>query len=90
MSNKLLDYGDVQKALKDTKPRKFRRHGWNGKGMHIQRIGALPIPAIYQVHSDGSTAHLDSFLIIVNGDRVNTWVPSVSDLHAEDWEEVTE
>lgn len=49
------------------------REGWNGKGLYInirKNIkGLKPFFAIYNIAKDES----------------NTWVPSVSDLLAEDW-----
>ncbi|EPF71126.1 MULTISPECIES: DUF2829 domain-containing protein [Acinetobacter] len=49
------------------------RSGWNGKGMHVE----LRQP------TDGLNAHLA--LKNVKG-TFDTWVPSISDLLAEDWQ----
>lgn len=50
------------------------RKGWNGKGMYVCLIPA--------------TEELNSHFIIknVNGTK-STWVPSVNDCLAEDWQE---
>ena len=50
---------------------KISRSGWNGKGMYIEKV-------VFE--------NIEPFLIIVNGERRNTWVPSISDLFARDWD----
>lgn len=51
----------------------IQRKGWNGKGMHIEM-------------RDNKTWGIEPFFVIKGADgRINTWVPSVSDLLAEDW-----
>lgn len=78
---RLLDYGDVVRGLKAG--RKFARQGWNGKGLYVQLHGSVPAVTL-----TGDPKFLDKFFVIVNGERVNTWVASVSDTLAEDWFEV--
>lgn len=68
---KLLTFSEVLEGLKEGK--RYQRQGWNGKGLYV---------ALHKV--DG----LQPFFTIVDVIRriTNTWVPSVSDLLATDWE----
>jgi hypothetical protein len=58
------------------------RRGWNGKNLYIAMCGPLDIKEGF-IHSINTP-----FLVIVNTEArtTNTWVPSVSDLFAEDWQ----
>lgn len=75
-------------ALKD-KCIVFRK-GWNGKGLFVYFVP----PAAYKAQTDvakqwfGREAMVPyaGYFALKNGDgQVHTWVPSVSDLLAEDW-----
>ena len=68
--NGQLTFGDAVTALKQGK--KVARGGWNGKGMYIR----------YVATTDKLNQHLE--LKNVAG-TFDTWVPSVSDVLAEDW-----
>lgn len=58
---------------------RVQRKGWNGKGMWIE----------YCNGKDHSFSVIEPFLLIKNiKNSFNTWVPSISDLFAEDWEVV--
>jgi hypothetical protein len=75
-------------TLKTKRTRKFTRKGWNGKQLYVQLHGSIPTG---QVQLDnGENAYIEPFVVIVNqaNSRVNTWVPSSSDLQAEDWYEI--
>ena len=53
--------------------RKLKRKGWNGKNLFVQT---------YKDFICG-----DMFIIVnIRAATINSWVPSVSDLYAEDWE----
>jgi len=76
-------------ALKDG--RRVARSGWNGKGMFAYMVPAASYPA----QTGAAKAHYgDNALVPYNAyfalkgvdNTVSTWVPSVSDLLAEDWE----
>lgn len=55
---------------------KISRKGWNGKNMYIQ----------FNKARDFEFSELGSFLTIKNvKNTFDTWVPSISDLFAEDW-----
>lgn len=65
-----VDFGSSVYALKQGK--KVARSGWNGKGMYIRYVP--------------TTNSLNEHLEIKNvKDTFDTWVPSISDLLAEDW-----
>lgn len=66
------------------------RAGWNGKGMFAYMVP----PASYPVQTGAAKAHFgEGSLVPYNAyfalkgvdETVSTWVPSVSDLLAEDW-----
>jgi hypothetical protein len=70
-----LDFGAAKLMLKHGW--KAGRKGWNGKGMYIQYVNGI----------DFEHAIIEPFLVIKNvKNSFNTWVPSISDLFAEDWE----
>jgi Protein of unknown function (DUF2829). len=72
-----MNFGQALKKLKEGK--KVARNGWNGKGMYIQ----------LHKGTDFEHAIIEPFLVIKNvKNSFNTWVPSISDLLAEDWEVV--
>ena len=72
-----FDFGYALDLLKDGK--KTARRGWNGKGLYIEM----------EKGRDYKFSDLNPFLVIKNNlNSFNTWVPSISDLMAEDWYEV--
>lgn len=69
-----LTFGQALEALK--KGYRVARSGWNGKGMYIQWNHAR----------DFEHSELLPFFTIKNVmNSFNTWVPSISDILAEDW-----
>lgn len=82
-----------------------RRKGWNGKGLfivkqvpsHITReiipnMQSLP-PSAKVILMKRENPHIDytNQMLIINPDgRADSWVPSSSDIFANDWEVVTE
>ena len=82
-----------------------RRKGWNGKGMfvvkqvpsHIEGDIIPKMQSLPQIAKDilmkRENPHIDytNQMLIINPDgRADSWVPSSSDVFAEDWEVVTE
>lgn len=82
-----------------------RRKGWNGKGLFVVKqipahIEADIIPKMQSLPQSAKNIlmsrenpHIDytNQMLIINPDgRADSWVPSVSDVFAEDWEVVTE
>jgi len=60
--------------------KRISRAGWNGKGLWVE-MAEIYMPVI--------GLDLEPFFVIKNvSGTLNTWVPSVSDLLAEDWEVV--
>lgn len=88
----LVNYSKANEAMLSSlgtkKIIKYARKGWNGKQLHVQIHGAIPTNHVDL--GNGDNAYIDPFFVIVNkaNSRVNIWVPSVSDLQAEDWYEV--
>jgi hypothetical protein len=95
------DFGTVVEDLKFGFA--VRRKGWNGKGLFVVKqipshiegniiptMQSLPMSAKHVLLSR-ENAHIDftNQLLIINPDgRADSWVPSVSDIFAEDWEVV--
>lgn len=75
-----LTFGDALDAAKQGK--KVARTGWNGKGMFVYYVPANSYPAQTDVAYNPYLAIKN-----VNG-SVSTWVPSINDCLAEDWETV--
>lgn len=79
-----VSIGTFEWALKRVKEGAIiARNGWNGKGMYVA------------LASRGKGKEVDviiePFFIIKNTHNTfNTWVPSISDLLADDWKDVTE
>lgn len=72
-----MDFGKALEVLKNNK--KVARSGWNGKGLYVQ----------INKGGDYDFSELLPFFVIKNTlNLFNTWVPSVSDIMAEDWEVV--
>lgn len=97
------DFGTAIKFLKAGGA--IRRAGWNDKGMfvikqvpaHITRETIPNMQSLPQIAKDilmsRNSPHIDyaNQMLIINPDgRADSWVPSSSDVFAEDWELVTE
>ncbi|MDF2805020.1 MAG: hypothetical protein K0S61_4925 [Anaerocolumna sp.] len=67
------------------------RKGWNGKGMFVYYVPENSYKTITDVAKKefGEYANYSPYLAIknING-TISTWVPSINDCLAEDWEEV--
>lgn len=83
-----MNFGDALAALKTGK--KINRAGWNGKGMFVYLVPANAYPASTDAarsHFKGELVPYNAYLAIKNvNETVSTWVPSVNDVLAEDWE----
>lgn len=70
-----MNFGQALESLKQGE--RVARAGWNGKGMWVR----------LEEGGDFNFSELLPFFVIKNAlNSFNTWVPSVSDLLAEDWE----
>lgn len=99
-SSKLpMDFGHAIEALKEGCV--IRRSGWNGKGLFVVKqvpahitgdiipnMQSLPQSA-KNILMSRENPHIDytNQMLIINPDgRADSWVPSSSDIFAEDWE----
>ena len=94
-----MDFGLVIEALKSGLA--VRRKGWNGKGLFVVKqipshITSDIIPNMQSLPQSAKNIlmsrenpHIDytNQMLIINPDgRADSWVPSVSDIFADDWE----
>lgn len=84
-----MPFGLAVEALK--KGKKVARPGWNGKGMFVYFVPAASYPAQTGVAKEffGESALVSyaPYLAIKNvNDTVSTWVPSINDVLADDWQ----
>ena len=86
-----FDFGEALKLLKQGK--KVARKGWNGKGQFVYYVPAdryvAKTDAAKSVMDKDGKVNYRAYLALktAQGD-IATWVPSVSDCLAEDWEVV--
>lgn len=92
-----MNFGLIIEALKQGKL--AQREGWNGKGMFIMKqipteIGLDVIPKMQSVQQSAKDILLNrcttlkyenQMLIIKEDGTADSWVPSSSDVFAEDW-----
>lgn len=74
---------------------KLARGGWNGKGMFVYLVigGNYPVQmgAIKEYADEQGTVKYNPYMAIKNVDNsISTWVPSVNDCLAEDWQVIGE
>lgn len=81
-----MNFGAALHGLKDGA--KLARAGWNGKGMFVYLVPANSYPAQTEAaKSIGDMISYNPYFAIKNvNNTVSTWVPSVNDCLAEDWE----
>lgn len=94
-----MTFGDAIEILKQGGA--IRRRGWNDKGLfvikqvpaHIEsnvipKMQSLPQSAkdIIMSRKNGEIFYTDQMLIIDQNGRADSWVPSINDIFAEDWE----
>lgn len=86
-----MNFGLAVEALK--LGRRVARKGWNGKGMFVYLVSANTYPAQTGVakayFGEGALVPYNAYMAIKNVDEtVSTWVPSVNDVLADDWQVV--
>lgn len=99
MQGKNLSFGEALVAIKEFKV--LRREGWNGKGLVVFRqvpayitgdivpnMQSLPDSAKTIIMATQAKVDYTSQMLIfnTNNGRADSWVPSISDALAEDWE----
>ena len=84
---KHLNFGNVLNLLKDGF--KLEREGWNGRGMFIYYVPSSKFQSLTDVAKKefGDEVQYNEYIAIknVNG-TVSTWVPSINDCFATDWQ----
>lgn len=84
-----LPFGLAIEALK--KGKKVARTGWNGKGMFVYLVPAASYPAqtdaAKSYFGEASLVPYNPYFAIKNtNETVSTWVPSINDALADDWQ----
>lgn len=84
----IMDFGKALSYLK--KGEKVARKGWNGKGQFVYYIPADRYPAKTEAaksiaDEDGKVNYRAYLALKTAQGDVATWVPSISDVLAEDW-----
>jgi len=94
---RFLSFGEAIEALKNGQL--ISRNGWNGKGMFIvkqipaligldiiPKMQSLPQSAKDKLIASNQPINYTNQMLIVNAEgRADSWVPSSSDVFAEDW-----
>ena len=85
----MSDFCDALDALKAG--RRVARAGWNGKGMFAYMVPANAYPAqtgaAKAFFGENGMVPYNAYFALKGVDgTINTWVPSISDLLAEDWQ----
>lgn len=93
----LVDFGKAIESLK--KGKRISREGWNGKGLFVFKqvpanVGIQYVPNMQSLPQDvkdefvkrGENLNYSNQMCIVKHDNtIDSWVPSSSDVFAEDW-----
>ena len=82
-----MNFGQIIELVKTGS--KIARKGWNGKGMFVYYVPAASYKACTDLAKKefGETVAYEPYLAIKNvKGTVSTWVPSINDVLAEDWE----
>lgn len=84
-----MNFGEAIEALK--KGERVSRIGWNGEGMFVYLVEAASYPVKTDVakkyFGENALVPYNAYMAIKNvNETVSTWVPSVNDCLAEDWE----
>ncbi|MGP5531214.1 DUF2829 domain-containing protein [Psychrobacter celer] len=91
MEPELFDFGTALHLLKRGK--KLARKGWNGNGMFVYYVPANSYPVSRNnlgtmggLFPDDMVPYREYLALKTAQNDVSTWVPSVSDALAEDWQ----
>lgn len=71
--------------------RRLARHGWNGKGMFVFLVAGSTFkvnrPPLLGIFDEGTEINYRPHIDISTADgSIATWVPSIGDVMADDWE----
>ena len=78
-----MDFGQAIEALKEGK--KVTREGWNGKGLFVMKQTVQESAKKVLVSRGTTLKYENQMLIIKPNGTADSWVPSSSDVFAEDW-----
>ena len=86
-----MNFGKTLEALKSGS--KVAREGWNGKGLFVFLVAGSTFtvnrPPLLGIYPEGTVISYNPHLDIKNVDgSISTWVPSINDVLAEDWQVV--
>lgn len=85
-----MNFGQALELLKEGK--KLVRAGWNGRGMFVFLVPGSTFqvnrPPLLGIYPEGTTIDYRPHIDIKSVDgSISTWVPSIGDVMAEDWEQ---
>ena len=88
MEVRTLNFSEALEELKQGK--RLARTGWNGKDMFVYMVAGgdykVQMDSVKHLADENDCLHYEPYFAIKNvRGTINTWVPSVSDLLAEDW-----
>lgn len=84
-----MDFSDALKEIKAGCL--LSRSGWNGKDMFVFLVPGSTFevnrPPLNEIFEKGTVINYNPHIDIKTVDgKISTWVPSINDLMAEDWE----
>lgn len=90
-TNTGMTFGDAVGALKAGC--RMARRGWNGKGLFVFLVAGSTFtvnrPPLLGIYPEGTVINYNPHIDIKGVDgSISTWVPSIGDVLAEDWEYV--
>ena len=83
-----MNFGQALENIKDGK--RVAREGWNGRGMFVFLVPGSVFkvnrPPLLGIYPEGTEINYRPHIDIKNVDgSIATWVPSITDLMADDW-----
>lgn len=83
-STNYFPFNDALIWLKRRK--RLARQGWNGKNLFVYLVNETT-DMEFETEYDGFDldVQIQPYFLLVSSDTANTWVPSVSDILANDW-----
>lgn len=83
-----MNFGQALENIKDGK--RVAREGWNGRGMFVFLVPGSVFkvnrPPLLGIYPEGAEINYRPHIDIKNVDgSIATWVPSITDLMADDW-----
>ena len=84
-----MNFSEALVQIKEGK--RLMRSGWNGKGMFVFLVNGSNFTVnrepLLSILGEGVEVTYSPHIDILNPDgKISTWVPSIGDIMAEDWE----